>query len=95
MDPSPLLYAGAGLATLAAAMLPRLLDRAPISMPMLFLGAGALTFAVVEPLPDPDPHLHGTVLLHLTESRAGRAGQVLTRFPRESHHVPPHDRLGG
>lgn len=67
MDPAPLLYAGAGLATLAAALLPRLLDRAPISMPMLFLGAGALTFAVVEPLPDPDPAAHSSVLLHLTE----------------------------
>ncbi|WP_170154933.1 hypothetical protein [Lentzea atacamensis] len=33
----------------------RLLDRAPISMPMLFLRAGDLTFSVVEPLPDPDP----------------------------------------
>lgn len=67
MDPSPLLYTGAGLATLAAATLPRLLDRAPVSLPMLFLGAGALTFAVVDPLPDPDPLRHSTVLLHLTE----------------------------
>lgn len=67
MDPAPLLYAGAGLATLAAALLPRLLDRAPVSMPMLFLGAGALTFAAVEPLPDPDPIAHAPVLLHLTE----------------------------
>lgn len=67
MDPAPLLYAGAGLATLAAALLPRLLDRAPISMPMLFLGAGALTFTIVDPLPDPDPARHSTALLHLTE----------------------------
>ncbi len=67
MDPGSLLYTGAGLATLAAALLPRLLDRAPISMPMLFLGAGALTFSVVEPLPDPDPNRHGTAFLHLTE----------------------------
>lgn len=67
MDPGSLLYAGAGLATLAAALLPRLLDRAPISMPMLFLGAGALTFSVVDQLPDPDPGRHSTVLLHLTE----------------------------
>ncbi|MGI5499773.1 cation:proton antiporter [Lentzea sp. CA-135723] len=67
MDPAPLLYTGAGLATLAAALLPRLLDRAPVSMPMVFLGAGALTFAVVEPLPDPDPVVHSTVLLHLAE----------------------------
>ncbi|WP_245777820.1 cation:proton antiporter [Lentzea xinjiangensis] len=62
-----MLYTGAGLATLAAALLPRLLARAPISMPMLILGAGALTFTVVDPLPDPDPDAHGTVLLHLTE----------------------------
>lgn len=67
MDPGSLLYTGAGLATLAAALLPRLLDRAPVSMPMLFLGAGALTFSAVEPLPDPDPGRHATVLLHLTE----------------------------
>ncbi|RDI32197.1 cation:proton antiporter [Lentzea flaviverrucosa] len=67
MEPGPLLYAGAGLATLAAALLPRLLDRAPISMPMLFLGAGALTFTVADPLPDPDPVAHSGVLLHLTE----------------------------
>ncbi|WP_198680894.1 cation:proton antiporter [Lentzea terrae] len=67
MDPGPLLYTGAGLATLAAALLPRLLARAPISMPMLFLGAGALTFSVVDPLPDPDPARHSSVLLHLTE----------------------------
>ena len=67
MDPGSLLYTGTGIATLAAALLPRLLDRAPVSMPMLFLGAGALTFSVVEPLPDPDPARHSTVLLHLTE----------------------------
>ncbi|WP_434443947.1 cation:proton antiporter [Lentzea sp. E54] len=67
MDSGSLLYSGAGLATLAAALLPRLLDRAPVSMPMLFLGAGALTFSVADPLPDPDPDRHGTVLLHLTE----------------------------
>lgn len=67
MEPGPLLYAGAGLATLAAALLPRLLSKAPISMPMVFLGAGALTFTVVDPLPDPDPVAHSGVLLHLTE----------------------------
>ncbi|HEX7306650.1 cation:proton antiporter [Lentzea sp.] len=67
MDPGSLLYTGAGLATLAAALLPRLLDRVPVSMPMVFLGAGALTFSVVGDLPDPDPDRHSTVLLHLTE----------------------------
>ena len=67
MDPGSLLYTGAGLATLAAALLPRLLARAPVSMPMLFLGAGALTFTFVDQLPDPDPDQHSAVLLHLTE----------------------------
>ncbi|WP_329790917.1 cation:proton antiporter [Lentzea sp. DG1S-22] len=85
MDPGPLLYTGAGLATLAAALLPRLLARAPVSMPMLFLGAGALTFTVVDALPSPDPDEHGTVLLHLTEmcviiSLMG-AGLALNRPP--------------
>jgi sodium/hydrogen antiporter len=67
VDVGPLLYTGAGLATLAAALLPRLLSRAPISMPMLFLGAGALTFSVVEPLPDPDPVRYSGIVLHLAE----------------------------
>ncbi|MFD5828297.1 cation:proton antiporter [Lentzea sp. NPDC060358] len=67
MDPGSLLYTGAGLATLAAALLPRLLDRVPVSMPMVFLGAGALTFSLVDELPNPDPDAHSAVLLHLTE----------------------------
>jgi sodium/hydrogen antiporter len=67
VDTGPLLYTGTGLATLAAALLPRLLNRAPISMPMLFLGAGALTFSVVGPLPDPDPIRHSGAVTHLTE----------------------------
>ena len=66
MDTGPLLYTGTGLATLAAALLPRLLNKAPISMPMLFLGAGVLTFSVV-PLPAPDPVQHSGVVVHLTE----------------------------
>ncbi|WP_199439869.1 cation:proton antiporter [Umezawaea beigongshangensis] len=66
-DPAPLVYAGAGAATFAAALLPRVLDRAPISMPMVFLGAGALAFTVIGPLPDPDPVAHATVTMHLTE----------------------------
>ncbi|WP_246107682.1 cation:proton antiporter [Saccharothrix saharensis] len=60
-------YAGAGVATLLAALLPRVLGRAPISMPMVFLAVGAVAFAVVEPLPDPDPTRHGSVTVHLTE----------------------------
>jgi len=61
------LFAAIGLATLAAAMLPRMLGRAPISMPMVFLAAGALAFTVLPGLPDPSPLEHETAALHLTE----------------------------
>jgi sodium/hydrogen antiporter len=66
-DPAPIVYTAAGLSTLAAALLPRLLGRAPVSMPMVFLGVGAVAFVVIEPLPDPDPVRYGSVALHLTE----------------------------
>jgi NhaP-type Na+/H+ or K+/H+ antiporter len=60
-------YTGIGVATLVAALLPRVVSRAPISMPMIFLGAGAVAFTVVDALPDPDPTEHGTLALHVTE----------------------------
>jgi sodium/hydrogen antiporter len=66
-DTGAVVYAAAGLATLAAALLPRLLGRAPISMPMVFLAVGAVAFVVIEPLPDPDPLQHGDVTMHITE----------------------------
>jgi len=59
-------YVAAGVATLAAALLPRVLGRAPVSMPMVFLGVGALAFLVID-LPDPDPLQHGSLVLHLAE----------------------------
>lgn len=62
-----LLFAAAGLAVFAAALLPRLLVRAPVSMPMVFLAAGAVVFAVADTLPDPDPVAHSAVTLHLSE----------------------------
>ena len=68
MDPTGLLYAAAGVAALLAALLPRLLARAPVSMPMVFLGAGVAAFATIDTLPDPDPLVHGTVAEHLTEA---------------------------
>ncbi|MGE0819518.1 MAG: cation:proton antiporter [Candidatus Nanopelagicales bacterium] len=61
------LYAAAGLATLAAALLPKFLGRLPVSMPMVFLGAGMLAFALFPALPDPDPMAGGDLALHLTE----------------------------
>ncbi len=67
MDEPAVIYAVVGVLTLLAALLPRLLRRAPISLPMVFLAAGALTFAIVGPLPDPDPREHQSFTLHLTE----------------------------
>ena len=66
-DTAAVVYVAAGAATLAAAMLPRLLGRAPVSMPMVFLGVGACAFAFVGPLRAPDPAEHAAVTLHLTE----------------------------
>ncbi|GLZ43488.1 cation transporter [Actinokineospora sp. NBRC 105648] len=67
MESGPIIYAGAGLATLAAALLPRVLSRVPLSMPMVFLGAGVLFFGLVGPLPDIDPVADGGIARHLTE----------------------------
>lgn len=61
------LFAAAGLATLAAALLPRVLRRLPVSMPMVFLATGVAGFALIPSLPDPDPLAHGSVAVHLTE----------------------------
>jgi NhaP-type Na+/H+ or K+/H+ antiporter len=61
------LFAALGLATLAAALLPRVLGRAPVSMPMVFLVAGFAGFSLLPALPDPDPLKYGAVAEHLTE----------------------------
>ena len=66
-DPEAIVYTSAGIATLAAALLPRVLGKAPVSMPMVILAAGAVTFGVVGPLPDPDPIEHQATALRLSE----------------------------
>lgn len=66
-DGSGSVYAAVGLATLAAAVLPRILGRAPVSMPMVFLAAGMLAFTVLPALPDPDPMASPGIALHLSE----------------------------
>ncbi|MUN64073.1 sodium:proton antiporter, partial [Kocuria sediminis] len=66
-DAPSLMFAAAGLAVFAAALLPRLLMRAPVSMPMVFLGTGLAVFSVADTLPDPDPVAHGEITLHLSE----------------------------
>ncbi|MBT2483883.1 MULTISPECIES: sodium:proton antiporter [unclassified Microbacterium] len=67
LDPVGLLYLAASIATLVAALLPRLLRRAPISMPIVFVAAGVGAFALFPDLPDPDPLEHPEFALHLTE----------------------------
>jgi NhaP-type Na+/H+ or K+/H+ antiporter len=67
IDPVGSVYLAVGLATLAAALLPWLLGRVPISMPMVFVGAGVVVFALLPDLPDPDPTQHSEFALHLTE----------------------------
>jgi len=66
-DGAAALFAAIGLATLAAALLPRVLGRAPVSMPMVFLASGMLAYTVLPGLPGPDPLDLGTSALHLTE----------------------------
>lgn len=67
LDGPAAIFLAVGLATLAAAVLPRVLRRAPISMPAVFLAAGALGFWLLPQLPDPNPTEHPEVALHLTE----------------------------
>lgn len=67
LDGTGIVFAAVGLATLAAALLPRVLHRAPISMPQVFLAAGFLAFLLLPQLPDPDPLAHPSVAVHLTE----------------------------
>jgi NhaP-type Na+/H+ or K+/H+ antiporter len=68
VDGVGLVYAAVGLAALAAALLPRLLGRIPISMPMVFLSVGLLSFGLVDSLPNPDPRKHDVFATHLTEA---------------------------
>jgi NhaP-type Na+/H+ or K+/H+ antiporter len=56
-----------GIAAFAAALLPRVLGRVPVSMPMVFLGLGIGLFTLVPELPTPDPREHASVTTHLAE----------------------------
>ena len=67
MDLLDLTYALVGVGALLAGLLPRLLARRPLSMPMVFLGLGVLLFALPLGLPDPDPIAHPAVTERLTE----------------------------
>ncbi|WP_028280026.1 cation:proton antiporter [Arthrobacter sp. H5] len=67
IDPPGIVFSILGFTALAAALLPRLLGRAPVSMPMVFLSAGFLAFHFLGDLPTPDPLMQGAFTLHLTE----------------------------
>src|SRR6478609_8808295 len=66
-EASSVVFTAAGIAVFIAAILPKLLRRAPLSMPMVFLGARMLAFSLMPSLPDPDPLQHGDFVAHLTE----------------------------
>ena len=66
-EPTGAVYAALGLATLLAAILPRVLRHVPISLPMVFLAAGALVFALIPGLPDPDPRTSSVFTVRVTE----------------------------
>jgi NhaP-type Na+/H+ or K+/H+ antiporter len=67
LDPVGVVFVAIGVATLLAAILPRLLGKVPISMPMVFVAAGMVLFALFPDLPNPDPTEHSGIALHLTE----------------------------
>ena len=67
LDKVGVLFVFLGSMALAAALLPRLLSRAPVSMPMVVLGGGIALFAAVPSLPTPDPLRYGTVSTRLSE----------------------------
>lgn len=67
MTPSDIVYTTLGLGALGAAVLPRLLRRRPVSMPIVFLVIGAVAAALPVPLPQVDPVADRMWVEHVTE----------------------------
>lgn len=67
MRESDMLFALIGVGALLAGILPRLLERRPLSMPIVFVALGMVVFAVPIGLPAPAPLAHLTLTEHLTE----------------------------
>ncbi|MEV4074075.1 cation:proton antiporter [Nonomuraea fuscirosea] len=67
MSTLDLLLALGGAAALLAAILPEVLARRPLSLPLVYLVAGLLLFTLPIGLPEPDPIAHRTALEHITE----------------------------
>jgi NhaP-type Na+/H+ or K+/H+ antiporter len=64
---SDLVFALIGVGALLAGVLPRLLERRPLSMPIAFVALGMIVFALPLGLPKPDPLAHPELAQHLTE----------------------------
>lgn len=60
-------YAALGVGALAAAVVPRVVFKRPLSMPMVFLAAGALVAALPLPIPVVDPVRDRLWVEHVTE----------------------------
>ncbi|MEV0004957.1 cation:proton antiporter [Micromonospora sp. NPDC050980] len=67
MEPVDVAFALLGVGALLAGILPRLLEKRPLSMPIAFLGLGMLVFALPTGLPTPDPLHWSKLATHLTE----------------------------
>jgi sodium/hydrogen antiporter len=67
LDLTALTYAVIGVGALLAGVLPRALERRPLSMPIAFLALGMLVFLLPTDLPRPDPIATPTVTTRLTE----------------------------
>ncbi|MGK5739619.1 cation:proton antiporter [Micromonospora sp. URMC 103] len=67
MEPVDVAFAVVGLGALLAGILPRVLERRPLSMPIAFLGLGMVVFLLPTGLPTPNPLAHPELATHLTE----------------------------
>ncbi|MEU2615733.1 cation:proton antiporter [Micromonospora sp. NPDC007271] len=67
MEPVDVAFAVVGVGALLAGILPRVLERRPLSMPIAFLGLGVLVFLLPTGLPTPDPLRWPELTTHLTE----------------------------
>ncbi|WP_422774359.1 cation:proton antiporter [Plantactinospora sp. WMMC1484] len=67
MDLSDTAYALIGIGALLAGILPRVLERRPLSMPIAFLGLGMVVFLLPLGLPEPSPLTYAGITTQLTE----------------------------
>ncbi|GAA0566590.1 cation:proton antiporter [Paractinoplanes ferrugineus] len=64
---SDMIFAVVGLGALLAGILPRVLEKRPLSMPIVFVGLGMLVFGLPLGLPEANPLDHPKLTEHLTE----------------------------